>query len=76
MERSEPRVMIDARSSIVALLAFCLMPSAALAEPWPSRVCTNGAVTLAVGYYAFFAPVSYSADPGPGGSRVQRASRL
>ena len=53
------------RSRIVALFALCLVVYPAVAEQQQSRGCTDGAVMLNVGFYAFFAPVSYSADPDP-----------
>ena len=46
-------------ASLALFLAACSSPSDS-----PSAACGDGQV-LQVGFYAFFAPVSYSADPDP-----------
>ena len=48
---------------VAATWAFAVA-TASPAEP-PLQACTDGTRALNVGFYAFFAPVSYSSDPDP-----------
>ena len=54
-----PSLPYSSFASLALFLAACSSPSAP-----PSSACGDGQV-LQVGFYAFFAPVSYSADPDP-----------
>ena len=54
-----PSLPYSSFASLALFLAACSSPSDS-----PSAACGDGQV-LQVGFYAFFAPVSYSADPDP-----------
>ena len=69
-------------ASILAIVIFVVGLSACeqlqqIVQPdMPSRDCTDGTRALNVGFYAYFSPVSYSADEDPKFQRFQHASRL
>ena len=54
-----------ASQSVVLLGALLMFVAACSADDVPSKSCTEGDRILNVGFYAFFNPVSYSADPDP-----------
>ena len=51
-------------ASFAALALFLAACSSSPSDSSPAAICGDGQV-LQVGFYAFFAPVSYSADPDP-----------
>ena len=61
------------RLRFTAAAALCLAALCLAFLPWPAagdangspQACTDGARELRLGFYAFFAPVSYSADRDP-----------
>ena len=61
-------------SSLAASVLFLAACSSSPSD-LPAAACGDGQV-LQVGFYAFFAPVSYSADPDSKHGRVRRASRV
>ena len=68
---NEPMLVMEALgalpdSHILVLLGALLMSAIACsAGDVPSESCTDGDRVLNVGFYAFFDPVSHSADPDP-----------
>ena len=50
---------------LVAGLSACEQLQQILQPTMPSQACTDGARILTVGFYAYFSPVSYSADEDP-----------
>ncbi len=57
--------LLAASHIILLLCALFLFAVACSVDDVPSESCTDGGRVLRVGFYAFFEPVSYSADPDP-----------
>ena len=57
--------LLLASHRVVLLGALLLLVAACSTDDVPSKSCTDGDRTLDVGFYAFFDPVSHSADPDP-----------
>ena len=53
------------RASFAACVSMVFLALAASASAAPSVTCTSDGRSLKYGFYAFFKPVSYSADPDP-----------
>ena len=53
------------RASFAACVSMVFLALAASASAAPSVACTSDGRPLKYGFYAFFKPVSYSADPDP-----------
>ena len=61
---SSTRVTLAA-NAVLGVLLFCLAACSSDATPAPAQACVEGERVLNAGFYAFFEPVSYSAESDP-----------
>ena len=52
-------------ATVLGMWLFCLAACSSDVAPAPSQACVDGERVLNAGFYAFFEPVSYSAEADP-----------